>query len=170
MCIRDSIYSSEAVKRIARLGLKAGANFRVMWDNAYEVHDLESSPPILEPIIEQARAAGCEDSIIQVASTSKITFAGGGISFIGGSLNNLNHFRKRLSVMTIGPNKLNQRRHMLFLQDLDGVKALMKEHAEILSPKFKTVEKHLNEGRKLRGMGSWSSPRGGKFFYYHSPP
>ena len=117
-----------------------------MWDNAYGVHDLESSPPVLEPIMDHARAAGCEDSIIQVASTSKITFAGGGISFIGGSVNNLNHFRKRLSVMTIGPNKLNQRRHMLFLQDLDGVKALMKEHAEILSPKFKTVEKHLNEG------------------------
>jgi len=164
------IYSSEAVQRIARLGLKAGANFRVMWDNAYGVHDLESSPPVLEPIMEHARAAGCEDSIIQVASTSKITFAGGGISFIGGSLNNLNHFRKRLSVMTIGPNKLNQRRHMLFLQDLDGVKALMKEHAEILSPKFKTVEKHLNEGLQGRGMGSWSSPRGGYFVSYDAPP
>ncbi len=164
------IYSSETVKRLAGLGRVAGANFRVMWDNAYGVHDLDENPPELEKIMDHARAQGCEDSIIQVASTSKITFAGGGISFIGASLSNLNHFRKRLSVMTIGPNKLNQRRHMLFLQNLEGVKQLMKKHAKILGPKFKTVEKHLQEGLQGRGMGCWSTPRGGYFVSYDAPP
>ncbi|MEE3121955.1 MAG: aminotransferase class I/II-fold pyridoxal phosphate-dependent enzyme [SAR324 cluster bacterium] len=164
------IYSSETVKRFAGLGRVAGANFRVMWDNAYGVHDLDENPPELEKIMDHARAQGCEDSIIQVASTSKITFAGGGISFIGASSSNLNHFRKRLSVMTIGPNKLNQRRHMLFLQNLEGVKQLMKKHAKILGPKFKTVEKHLQEGLQGRGMGCWSTPRGGYFVSYDAPP
>ncbi len=164
------IYSSETVKRLAGLGRVAGTNFRVMWDNAYGVHDLDENPPELEKIMDHARAQGCEDSIIQVASTSKITFAGGGISFIGASSSNLNHFRKRLSVMTIGPNKLNQRRHMLFLQNLEGVKQLMKKHAKILGPKFKTVEKHLQEGLQGRGMGCWSTPRGGYFVSYDAPP
>jgi len=164
------IYSSETVKRLAGLGRVAGTNFRVMWDNAYGVHDLDENPPELEKIMDHARAQGCEDSIIQVASTSKITFAGGGISFIGASSSNLNHFRKRLSVMTIGPNKLNQRRHMLFLQNLEGVKQLMKKHAKILGPKFKTVEKHLQEGLQGRGMGCWSTPRGGDFVSYDAPP
>ena len=164
------IYSSETVKRLAGLGRVAGTNFRVMWDNAYGVHDLDENPPELEKIMDHARAQGCEDSIIQVASTSKITFAGGGISFIGASSSNLNHFRKRLSVMTIGPNKLNQRRHMLFLQNLEGVKQLMKKHAKILGPKFKTVEKHLQEGLQGRGMGCWRTPRGGYFVSYDAPP
>ncbi|MDP6092937.1 MAG: aminotransferase class I/II-fold pyridoxal phosphate-dependent enzyme [SAR324 cluster bacterium] len=164
------IYSSETVKRLAGLGRVAGTNFRVMWDNAYGVHDLDENPPELEKIMDHARAQGCEDSIIQVASTSKITFAGGGISFIGASSSNLNHFRKRLSVMTIGPNKLNQRRHMLFLQNLEGVKQLMKKHAKILGPKFKTVEKLLQEGLQGRGMGCWSTPRGGYFVSYDAPP
>ena len=164
------IYSSETVKRLAGLGRVAGTNFRVMWDNAYGVHDLDENPPELEKIMDHAKALCCEDSIIQVASTSKITFAGGGISFIGASSSNLNHFRKRLSVMTIGPNKLNQRRHMLFLQNLEGVKQLMKKHAKILGPKFKTVEKHLQEGLHGRGMGCWSTPRGGYFVSYDAPP
>ena len=165
-----NIYSEEVVERIAALGKIAGPNFRVMWDNAYGVHDLLENSQQLANVMDYCRKYGTDDNLILTASTSKITVAGGGISFLGASRKNLEHFRKRLSVMSIGPNKLNQQRHILFLKNIEGIRTHMRKHAEILRPKFEMVQKHLENGLGGKGMGSWCKPEGGYFVSFDSIP
>ena len=165
-----NIYSDEVVERIAGLGKIAGPNFRVMWDNAYAVHDLIEKPRSLANVMEYCQKLGTEDNLILTTSTSKITFAGGGISFLGASIKNLEYFRKRLSVMSIGPNKLNQQRHILFLKNYDGIISHMRKHARLLKPKFEMVQKHLEIGLSGKSMGSWSNPEGGYFVSFDSKP
>ena len=164
------IYSDQVVERIAALGKIAGPNFRVMWDNAYVMHDLFENPVKLENVMDFCRKHGTEHNLILTASTSKITCAGAGISFLGTSEKNLKHFRKRLEVMSIGPNKLNQQRHVLFLKNLEGVREHMNKHANILRPKFAMVREHLEEGLGGMGMGSWHNPEGGYFVSFDSIP
>ena len=162
------IYSEQVVNRIAALGKISGANFRVIWDNAYGVHDLFDEPQELANVMDFCRRYGTEDNLILTSSTSKITCAGAGISFLGASEKNLHYFRKRLEVMSIGPNKLNQLRHVLFLENIEGVRAHMSKHAKILRPKFDMVQKHLEEGLGEKGMGSWHNPKGGYFISFDS--
>ena len=164
------VYSDKVVERIAALGKIAGPNFRVIWDNAYGVHDLQENPQQLANVMDYCRKYGTEDNLILTASTSKITVAGGGISFLGASVKNLEHFRKRLAVMSIGPNKLNQQRHVLFLKNIEGVRSHMQKHAEILRPKFEMVQKHLENGLAGKEMGSWCKPEGGYFVSFDSNP
>ena len=164
------IYSDKVVERIAALGKIAGPNFRVMWDNAYGVHDLQENPQQLANVMDYCRKYGTEDNLILTASTSKITIAGGGISFLGASGKNLEHFRKRLAVMSIGPNKLNQQRHLLFLKNIEAVRSHMQKHAEILRPKFEMVQKHLESGLAGKAMGDWCKPEGGYFVSFDANP
>jgi len=165
-----NVYSEEVVERIAALGKIAGSNFRVMWDNAYGVHDLFENPQQLANVKNYCLKHRTLDNLILTTSTSKITYAGGGISFLGSSEKNLEYFRNRLAVMSIGPNKLNQQRHVLFLKNLAGVVAHMRKHAEILRPKFAMVQKHLKNELSGKGMGSWSNPKGGYFVSFDSLP
>jgi aspartate/methionine/tyrosine aminotransferase len=162
-------YSAETVDRISLLGKIAGPNFRVIWDNAYAVHDLVDPPPVLANVMERCKHHGTEDSVVQVASTSKITHAGAGISFLGTSKHNLEHFKKRLGIMSIGPNKINQQRHLRFLKDFNGLRSHMQRHAQVLRPKFELVQQHLTtlEGKE---MGTWSVPEGGYFVSFDAPP
>ena len=164
------VYSDKVVKRIAELGKIAGSNFRVMWDNAYGVHDLRENPQQLANVMDYCRKYETEDNLILTASTSKITVAGGGISFLGASVENLEHFRKRLAVMSIGPNKLNQQRHLIFLKNIEGVRSHMQKHAELLRPKFNMVQKHLEIGLAGKAMGNWCNPEGGYFVSFNSNP
>ena len=162
------IYSDEVVERIAALGKIAGENFRVMWDNAYSVHDLTETPLELSNVMDYCRKYGTEDNLILTSSTSKITIAGGGISFLGASKMNLEHFSKRLSIMSIGPNKLNQQRHVLFLKNYEGIKNHMRKHAKILKPKFEMVDMHLENELRGKGVGTWSKPKGGYFISFEA--
>ena len=162
------IYSDQVVERIAALGKIAGPNFRIMWDNAYSVHDLSETPQKLANVMDFCKKYGTEDNLILTASTSKITFAGGGISFLGASIKNLQHFKNRLSVMSIGPNKLNQKRHVLFLKNLKSIKKHMQKHAKILRPKFEMVDLYLENGLSGKSMGKWSKPKGGYFVSFDS--
>ncbi len=163
-------YSEEVVERIAALGKISGSNFRVMWDNAYGVHDLFENPQQLANVMDFCRKYGTVDNLILTASTSKITYAGGGISFLGASKKNLEYFRKRLAVMSIGPNKLNQQRQVLFLKNLAGLLEHMRKHAEILRPKFAMVQKHLESELAGKGVGTWSNPKGGYFVSFDALP
>ena len=162
------IYSNEVVERIAALGRIAGPNFRVMWDNAYSVHDISETPQQLANVMDFCRKNGTEDNLILTSSTSKITFAGGGISFLGASKRNLEHFNNRLSIMSIGPNKLNQKRHILFLKNLKGINSHMQKHAKILRPKFEMVDLHLENGLRGKNVGKWTKPKGGYFVSFDS--
>ena len=163
-------YSDDTVRRVVALGGIAAPGFRVIWDNAYAVHPLGTDAPAIANVMAQCRAAGTEDSVAQFGSTSKVTFAGAGISFFGGSGRNVDWFRRRLSVMTIGPDKVNQLRHMRLLPDMDAVHALMQRHAERLLPKFACVRRRLEEGLGNLGMGRWTDPAGGYFVSFWTGP
>lgn len=163
-------YGDEEVRRIARLARLAAPGFRVMWDNAYAVHDLVDTPPVLANVLTAARAEGTEDSIVMFGSTSKISFAGAGIAFMGATRANLDPYLQRLSLMTIGPDKVNQLRHARYFKDMDGIRAHMRRHAAILRPKFDCVLEHLEAALGGKGMAQWTRPEGGYFVSYEGLP
>lgn len=165
-------YSDEVVRRFA--GMETAADdFRIFWDNAYGVHHLyeeaDKQDQILN-ILDECEAAGHPDRVLEFASTSKITFAGAGISAMAASENNLNDARRVMTIQTIGYDKLNQLRHVLFLKDRAGVDAHMMKHAAIMRPKFEKVEQMLAEEITPLGIGNWLSPRGGYFIAFNALP
>lgn len=153
------IYSDDTVRRFARLRPKA-KDFRIYWDNAYMIHHLGEDAPLLN-LLQEAKKCGNEDIAYIFGSTSKITFAGAGISFIIASKNNIDSLRKMLTIQSIGPDKLNQLAHIRFFKDKKGIMEHMAKHAQILKPKFQMVDKILRE--ELEGYAQWHNPRGGYF-------
>lgn len=164
------VYSDAVVARIARLAQIAGPHFRVMWDNAYCIHALQGGAQELVNIMDVARQHGTEDSLFIFGSTSKITFAGAGLAFMGASVESLKHFKKHLGIVTIGPDKVNQLRHVKFFGDYNGLLAHMDKHSELLKPRFDAVISHLDKGLKDSGMGSWTVPQGGYFVSFDARP
>ncbi|MCB1692670.1 MAG: aminotransferase class I/II-fold pyridoxal phosphate-dependent enzyme [Pseudomonadales bacterium] len=156
-------YDDETVKRIAALPKRAGAGFRVMWDNAYVVHHLSDTPDQLASIMELASREGTEDNIVLLASTSKITFAGAGVAFLGASVTNLKAFEKYLSASVIGYDKVNQLRHVRFLRDMDTLSRHMEKHRALIQPKFDKVEAVLESKLGGKGIATWTRPAGGYF-------
>ena len=164
------VYSDEVVDRIAQLGNVAGAHFRVMWDNAYAIHALSADAPQLANLMDAARKHGTEDSIVQFGSTSKVTFAGAGLAFLGSSESNVKRFAKHLGMITIGPDKVNQLRHLKFFGDYNGLLDHMAKHAELLTPRFDAVLDHLNKGFSESDLGTWTTPEGGYFVSFDTKP
>lgn len=161
-------YSDEVVRRMARLEPKAN-DFRIYWDNAYTVHHLyEDDQDELIEILDECKRAGNPDMVYKFASTSKISFPGSGVSVLASSLNNLQDIKKQLTVQTIGHDKVNQLRHVRYFKNIDGIKAHMKLHADILRPKFEAVLEILE--RELGGLeiGTWTKPKGGYFISFDS--
>ena len=166
------VYSDETVKRFAALK-PAAEDFRIFWDNAYCVHHLyddESKQGKLLNILEECAKAGNPDMVYEFGSTSKVTFAGAGISAVASSENNLAEIKKHLTIQTIGHDKINQIRHVRFLKDRAGIDAHMKKHAALLAPKFEMVEKLLNDEIVSRGIGSFLHVNGGYFICFESLP
>jgi DNA-binding transcriptional MocR family regulator len=149
----------------------AADDFRIFWDNAYCVHHLyeetERQDRILN-ILEECAKAGNPDRVLEFASTSKITFAGAGISAMAASENNLKDVRSIMTIQTIGYDKLNQLRHVKFLKDRAGVDAHMMKHAKIMRPKFEKVEQMLAEEITPLGIGDWINPNGGYFICFNA--
>ena len=165
------VYSTETVERIAKLGLIAHKSFRVFWDNAYAVHDLIDNPPPLANVMELCRKHNTPDSVLQFTSTSKITFAGAGLAWMGASERNIKSFLKHLGISTIGADKINQARHVKFLPDINAVKAQMKKHAAILKPRFDCTLSKLEKGLGSTGeYGSSGKPQGGYFVSFDTQP
>lgn len=159
-------YSDETVRRMAALK-PAAEDFRIYWDNAYCVHDLyeDKADQILE-ILGECEKAGNPNLPIEFCSTSKITFSGAGVSGLITSLENKADILKRLTIQTIGFDKINQLRHVKFLKDIDGVKAHMAKHAAIIRPKFEMILDRFEEELKGLGAGSWIRPNGGYFITF----
>ena len=155
-------YSDETVRRMAALS-PAAADFRIIWDNAYAVHHLTDTPDTLLNIYEEAAARGKEDMVVQFASTSKISFPGSGIAAMAASPANVADVKKRMTVQTIGLDKLNMLRHARFFRDADGVREHMKLHAAILRPKFAAVLEALETHLGGKGIARWHKPNGGYF-------
>ena len=162
------IYSDETIRRFAQLK-PAAEDFVIMWDNAYCVHEFDGDYVPFPDILSLCREAGRPDMVFEFASTSKITFPGGGISVMAASEANLKYMQKLFGVQTIGYDKVNQLRHVLFLKDKANTLALMKKHAAILRPKFELVERKLSEGLGDLGIATWTHPRGGYFVLFNGP-
>ena len=162
-------YSAEVVARLAELPAKAAhKNFIVFWDNAYSVHALHDDAPALANLFDTAVTAGTQDNMFLFASTSKITFAGSGVAFFGGSTRTLDELETYLSAATIGPDKVNQLRTVKFLQGrlMDHMAA----HAAILKPKFDVVEDKLSTALKGLSVADWTTPDGGYFVSLNTLP
>ncbi len=155
-------YSAQTVERIAAL-VPAAPDFRVIWDEAYIVHDLYEEKDELENIFEAAARYGHEDHFVAFASTSKITFAGAGLSALAASDANIKEIKKRFSYQVICHDKINQLRHAHFYRSLADVHAQMRRHAALLRPKFDAVLNVLHAELDGLGIASFNSPRGGYF-------
>ncbi len=155
-------YSDNTVRRLAALQ-PAAKDFRIMWDNAYAIHDLYDEGDTLLNIYDECVKNGTQDNIIMFMSTSKITFPGAGVAAEAASPKNVAMLKERMSYQTIGPDKLNQLRHARMFPNIDILKAHMKKHAAILRPKFTAVLNEFN--KKLGGLdiASWTDPKGGYF-------
>lgn len=153
-------FSDETVKRIARMK-PAAKDFRIVWDNAYCVHDIKDEG---DELLNIFRVDGVnEDMIIEVCSTAKMTFPGAGISALVASDANMKQIKNRLNCQTISYDKMNQLRHVRFFKNLDGIKDHMKKHAAIMKPKFDMVIDHLENELGGLGIASWIDPKGGYF-------
>ncbi|AUH67697.1 MULTISPECIES: aminotransferase class I/II-fold pyridoxal phosphate-dependent enzyme [Gordonia] len=153
--------SEEVARKL--VAMPAAADFRIYWDNAYAVHTLVERAPEPLPILDLAAEAGNPNRVYVFGSTSKITFAGAGVAFFASSKTNLDWFTKNVSVSTIGPDKLNQLRHLMFLRDADGVRELMARHRELIAPKFAKVLEILEDRLADSKIASWTHPEGGYF-------
>lgn len=156
-------YSAEVVARFAQLGNIAGPHFRIMWDNAYAVHDLASPGDELANIVPLVRKAGTEDSLVIFASTSKITYAGGGVAYLATSAANLQVFERRLSAMIVSFDKVNQLRHARLLPDMDALHRQMRRQSELVHPRFEHVLSALERELGGSGLAEWTRPHGGYF-------
>ena len=157
-----AVYTDEVVKSLATMKTKA-EDFRIFWDNAYSVHHLDANPPRLLNILSACKEAGNPHRALMFASTSKIAFAGSGLAIVAGSEKNMAVARKQISYQTIGPDKLNQLRHVVFFKDMAGIEDHMKKHAAILQPKFEAVQDELEKELAGKNVADWSRPRGGYF-------
>jgi DNA-binding transcriptional MocR family regulator len=164
------VYSDDTVERIAAAGKIASGDFVAMWDNAYAVHSLYDDAPQLSSIYAACERLGTLDHVVQFGSTSKVTFAGAGVSFMASSGSNLAAVKKHLSYQTIGPDKVNQLRHVRFLRDTANLAAHMATHAGLLRPRFEAVLDVLEAAFGGTELGSWQAPRGGYFISFDTQP
>ena len=155
-------FSDECVRKIAAMK-PAAKDFRVIWDNAYCIHDINDTPDTLLNIFEAAKEEGSEDMFIEVTSTSKISFPGAGVAALAASDNNITAIKKRMTIQTIGNDKLNQLRHVRYFKDVDGLKNHMKKHADLLKDKFEAVIRCFTEEFEGKGIAEWKNPNGGYF-------
>ena len=157
-----AVYSDEVVDRLANMPTKA-VDFRIFWDNAYAVHHLADTAAPLKNILSACKQAGNPERVFMFGSTSKISFAGAGIAIMAGSQKNMDWVKNQMAFQTIGPDKMNQLRHVLFFKDLAGIEAHMQKHAAILKPKFDAVQHILDEELADKNIAQWSKPDGGYF-------
>ena len=162
------VYSDETVRRFANLK-PAAADFRIFWDNAYVVHHLyEDNQAQILNILDECEKAGNPDIVFQFCSTSKVSFPGAGIAAISASAANIADIKKRLTIQTIGHDKINQLRHVKFFKDQKGVQEHMMKQAAIIRPKFEMVEEMFTEEIASRGIGTWMHPLGGYFIPFEA--
>lgn len=162
-------FDENTIERLASMR-PAANDFRVIWDNAYCVHHLSDDCDIFYNIFEYAKKYGNEDMFIEVTSTSKISFPGAGISCVAASDNNIKAIKNRMTVQTIGYDKINMLRHTAYFKNLDGIKTQMKKHAAIIKPKFDIVLKCLEENFADDNTVSWTYPKGGYFISLNVAP
>ena len=159
------VYSDQNIKEIFSTGNAYSADFLYLFDHAYLVHDFL---PTREqtPIWKLAEDSKTLNQTVVVTSFSKVTFGGGGLSFMAASDVNLNLIKRIRGSMVICPDKINQKRHTQFFSGLDDIKNHMAKHADLIRPKFEITYEAL---KKLdKNYGNFSEPTGGYFITFIS--
>lgn len=162
-----SCYSNDTVKRLAEM--PAASDFRILWDNAYAEHHLSDDRPELANIMEHCVAAGNANRVIEFASTSKISHPGSGVACLAASDINIADIKTHISVQTIGPDKVNQIRHLQLFKNLQGLRTHMRKHAALVKPKFDLVDEILERELGDLGIATWTKPKGGYFISLDAP-
>jgi len=157
-----STVTLEVAERLASMAT-AAPDFKILWDNAYAFHHLTADEAKSADILSLASAAGHPHRPIMFASTSKITYAGAGVAFLAGSVENVAWYINHLGKGAIGPDKLNQLRHVQFFGSPQGVRDHMLKHRAIIAPKFEAVESALSSRLAGLGVATWTRPTGGYF-------
>ena len=163
------IFSDETIRRIAALK-PAAPDFAIIWDNAYCIHEFEGEYVPFPDIIEMCAKAGRPNMVYEFASTSKITFAGGGTSCMAASEANIQYFTGVFGVQMISYDKVNQLRHVKYLKNKTHTLEIMKRHASVMAPKFACVSRWLNQEIKPLGFARWNDPKGGYFVSLYTMP
>ena len=163
------IYSDETIRRIAAMK-PAAPDFMLMWDNAYCIHEFDGEFVPFADILSLCAENGNADMVYEFASTSKVTFPGAGVAVMATSEANLAYLTPLINIQTIGFDKINQLRHVKYLQDKEHTLALMQRHAAILRPKFRAVLDALDREIAPLGIGEWKRPKGGYFVSYNAMP
>ena len=163
------IYSDETIRRIAAMK-PAAPDFMLMWDNAYCIHEFDGEFVPFVDILSLCAENGNADMVYEFASTSKVTFPGAGVAVMATSEANLAYLIPLINIQTIGFDKINQLRHVKYLQDKEHTLALMQRHAAILRPKFHAVLDALDREIAPLGIGEWKRPKGGYFVSYNAMP
>lgn len=161
-------YSPEVVEALAKM--EAADDFRIFWDNAYHVHHLVENPKPLANIMDACKRANHPDRVYIFGSTSKISYAGAGVAMFAASERNIAETIRHLSNQTIGFDKVNQLRHVLFFENMTGIERHMRKHAAILKPKFDTVDEVLRSQLGRGDFANWSTPEGGYFISLDTRP
>lgn len=164
-----SIYSEETIQQLARMKT-AAPDFKLFWDNAYSVHDFEASAAQPPNLYEACEQAGNGDRVLMFASTSKMVIPSSGIAMMGGSQAMITWWLDCRQHKTIGPDKVNQVRHLMFFQNAQNLTDHMARHGRILGAKFDRVQQVFSQ--QLDGLQevSWSRPAGGYFIALQVPP
>lgn len=158
-----TIYDDDTIRRLAFMPTKA-ADFRIFWDNAYFAHRIDGEIPVIPNIIRLCEEAGNPNRVFEFASTSKITFPGGGVGVCASSKENIHWLTKNSLLQLKTGDKINQLRHYLFLKNRAGLQAHMDKHRAILKPKFDAVDNLLHTELDGLNIASWQKPCGGYFF------
>ncbi|MFV0462791.1 MAG: aminotransferase [Nostocoides sp.] len=157
-----SVVSQDVAARLAAMPT-AAPDFKIFWDNAYALHHLTEDEAKSADILSLASAAGRPHRPLMFASTSKITFAGAGVAFLAASVDNAEWYVSHQQYASIGPDRVNQQRHVEFFGNAQGVRDHMTSHKAILAPKFAAVQETLERGLAGLGIASWTNPIGGYF-------
>ena len=163
------IFSDETIRRFANLK-PAAPDFSIIWDNAYCIHEFEGEYVPFPDIISMCEEAGSPNMVFEFASTSKITFAGGGTSCMAASEANIDYFTGVFGVQMISYDKVNQLRHVKYLKDKAHTLEIMKHHATVMGPKFRCVSDWLNREIAPLGFAHWNDPKGGYFVSLYTMP
>ena len=163
------IFSDETVKRFANLK-PAAPDFAIIWDNAYCIHEFKGEYVPFPDILSICAEAGNPNMVYEFASTSKITFAGGGTSCMAASEANIQYFTGVFGVQMISYDKVNQLRHVKYLKNKEHTLEIMKRHASVMAPKFEVVAKWLAQEIKPLDIAHWTDPSGGYFVSLYTMP
>jgi len=160
--------SDDTVQRLAAM-TTAASDFRIIWDNAYAEHHLVDNPRPLANIMTACHEAGNPDRVIEFASTSKMTYPGSGVAAMAASADNIADAKTHLAVQTIGPDKVNQLRHLALFSNMDALRAHMRQHASLVKPKFDLVDEILTRELAEHRIATWTKPEGGYFISLDVP-